>query len=53
MTYTYKRRVPVGINAVENTESEDRDTWYDLSGRPVRQPGKGVFIRNGEKRLVP
>lgn len=53
VTYTYKRRVPVGIDAVENTESEDRDTWYDLSGRPVRQPGKGVFIRNGEKRLVP
>ena len=42
---------PTGIVEV-NRESAASDTWYDLQGRPVTQPGKGVYIRNGKKIIV-
>ena len=42
---------PSGIIEV-NREAAAPDTWYDLQGRPVTQPGKGVYIRNGKKIIV-
>ena len=40
-----------GINQVGTTEGEDAKV-YDLSGRRVKENGKGVYIINGEKTLV-
>ena len=41
-----------GINP-SLTLPEGEDSWYDLSGRRVEHPTKGVFIKNGKKVLVP
>ena len=40
-----------GINAVSSAANMD-GTWYDLSGRRVTQPTKGLFIVNGKKVVV-
>ena len=39
---------PVGIKAVSATRNADT-TIYDLSGRCVKVPAKGVFIKDGRK----
>lgn len=31
------------------TMAAEGDTYYDLSGRRILQPGKGIYIRNGQK----
>ena len=41
-----------GIEAVETTGSNAPAVWYDLSGRRVTAPAKGIYIRNGQKVLV-
>ena len=28
------------------------DTWYDLQGRQVSQPGKGIYIKNGKRVVI-
>lgn len=33
-------------------ETEDETAWYDLSGRRVVYPGKGLYIKNGKKVMV-
>jgi hypothetical protein len=41
------------IQADANTNTkEDEDNIYDLSGRKVQKPNKGVFIKNGKKVLI-
>lgn len=40
-----------GINSMVNGQWS-MDTWYDLQGRRVNKPTKGVFIRNGRKMVV-
>ena len=35
-----------------NSETENRDEYYDLQGRRVEMPGKGLYIRNGKKIIV-
>jgi len=40
-----------GINSMVNGQWS-MDTWYDLQGRRVQKPTKGVFIRNGRKVVV-
>ena len=40
-----------GINSMVNGQWS-MDTWYDLQGRRVTKPTKGVFIRNGRKVVV-
>ena len=37
------------INEVIEVNGVNDDTWYDLSGRRVTKPTKGVFIKNGKK----
>lgn len=32
--------------------AHDNDTWYDLQGRSVKIPAKGLYIVNGKKRIV-
>ncbi len=41
-----------GITAPTVRPTVADDIWYDLTGRPVRNPGPGVYIRNGRKILV-
>ena len=38
--------------ATSGTQEWSMDTWYDLQGRRVQKPTKGVFIRNGKKVVV-
>lgn len=40
-----------GINQIGTTEGKDAKV-FDLSGRRVKENGKGVYIINGEKTLV-
>lgn len=40
-----------GISTLERIVI-DNDAWYDLQGRRVAQPTKGVFIHNGKKIFV-
>lgn len=40
----------ISINNDNRTSSDDR--CYDISGRPVSHPTKGLYIRNGKKILV-
>ena len=37
-----------GIDDV-TTENNGGDEWYDLNGRSVDYPTKGIYIRNGKK----
>ena len=40
-----------GIHAIEAGATSD-DAYFDLSGRRVSQPSKGIYIRNGCKTVV-
>lgn len=40
------------IESVGITTQEGEDLWYDLQGRRVMQPQKGIYIRNGKKVVV-
>lgn len=48
--FTGKRTVASGIDSVTIDKRTD-DVVYDLSGRRVTNPGKGVYIINGKKVL--
>lgn len=39
------------INASSTTRKAD-DRWYDLSGRVVSKPQKGIYINNGKKVVI-
>lgn len=41
-----------GIQDIENVEAQKDGKIYDLSGREVTRPIKGVYIRNGQKFIV-
>ncbi len=41
-----------GISQIENGELRMENSVYDLQGRRVAQPTKGLFIRNGKKFVV-
>ena len=42
-----------GINTVKGSEFKANDnTYYDLSGRRVAQPSKGLYIVNGKKVVI-
>ena len=46
--------VDSGMNAVEGVAAEDGGdgVYFDLMGRRVANPGKGIYIRNGKKVLI-
>ena len=48
--FTGNRAVASGIDSV-TTDKRTDDVVYDLSGRRVTNPGKGVYIINGKKVL--
>ena len=40
---------PVGVKAVESAQKLEKDVYYDLEGRKVSNPGRGINIKNGVK----
>ncbi|MBO7272563.1 MAG: hypothetical protein J6U89_06785, partial [Bacteroidaceae bacterium] len=44
--------VPTGIDEVKEQIAESKDVYYDLSGRAVENPTKGINIIDGKKVLV-
>lgn len=41
-----------GIEGAPTAGADKADTWYDLSGRRVTSPTKGVYVKNGRKVVV-
>lgn len=41
-----------GIAVVRNVVIEEKDKWYDLSGRAVSPTSKGIYIHNGKKYVI-
>ena len=41
-----------GIDVVRGRKEEVRGVFYDLSGRRVESPTKGLFIVNGKKVII-
>ena len=41
-----------GIGNVASTADKADGKIYDLSGREVRKPARGLYIVNGQKRIV-
>lgn len=44
--------LPDGIEAVEDAEASADGVMYDLTGRKVSAPAKGIYIQSGKKILV-
>ena len=42
---------PTGIMTIELSD-DDKAVIYDLNGRRVEQPSKGIYIKNGKKVVV-
>ncbi len=56
VTYTYiTQSLATGIDQVVNTEDGQQadGAWYDLSGRRVKSPSKGIYIQQGRKVALP
>ncbi|MCF0202359.1 MAG: RICIN domain-containing protein [Bacteroidaceae bacterium] len=47
----YDGKEPTAIKTMEQ-QMEDNGTCYDLSGRKITAPAKGIFIKNGQKLTV-
>ena len=43
---------PTGINAPQGDVAGKAAVVYDLSGRRVTKPGKGIYIVNGKKVVI-
>ena len=41
-----------GVNEVRGQKEDVRGEWYDLQGRKVAQPTKGLYIVNGKKVVL-
>ncbi|MBO5583033.1 MAG: hypothetical protein J5942_00895 [Prevotella sp.] len=41
-----------GISAVKTAADSKDGEWYDLSGRRVGQPAKGIYVKNGKKVVI-
>ena len=53
----YEGSDTTGIEAVESISSNEtiddaQATWYDLNGRRVTTPTKGIYVKNGKKVVV-
>lgn len=43
---------PSGISEVKTSKNVDDETTYDMQGRRIDNPQKGIYIRNGKKFIV-
>ena len=41
-----------GISLVATGDDDSSDVWYDLQGRRVTAPRKGVYVKNGKKVII-
>ncbi|MBO7280185.1 MAG: hypothetical protein J6V00_03375 [Bacteroidaceae bacterium] len=41
-----------GTGIADVTIEDDNNAIYDLQGRKVQQPGKGIYIVNGKKVMI-
>jgi hypothetical protein len=41
-----------GIDSIRLTDADDTEHWYDLNGRRISKPQKGVYILNGKKVVI-
>lgn len=41
-----------GVSEVKEVSEVNDDSWYDLSGRKIAQPTKGLYIKNGKKYVI-
>ena len=41
-----------GIEEVVTETELESDVYYDLTGRAVANPGKGIYIHNGKKIMI-
>ena len=49
---SYEAMGPTGINNIDVDETNGDDEIYDIQGRKVNNPTKGLYIINGKKVLV-
>ena len=53
ISFTFNDGTPTGIGRTEITEiTEKLNTFYDLQGRRVAQPTKGLYIVNGKIKVI-
>ena len=50
-TLVFDEATETGISHIETAQGA-ADVYYDLSGRRIATPGKGLYIKNGKKVLV-
>lgn len=50
-TLVFEEGTETGISHIETAQGA-ADVYYDLSGRRIATPGKGLYIKNGKKVLV-
>ena len=50
-TYVIAYNDPTAIKEIATDKSQNK-TMYDLQGRSVKQPGKGIYIINGKKVVI-
>lgn len=52
MYFSETEPTATGIEEVQSTKNERQCTIYDLAGRAVSHPARGLYIVNGKKILV-
>ena len=40
---------PSGLNTITGNSQKSAPIYYDLTGRRVERPTRGIYIRNGKK----
>ena len=51
LTFVFDEGNTTGIKAIDNSQLTI-DNYYDLQGRKVVQPAKGLYIKNGKKVVL-
>lgn len=52
LEFNYGNGNTTGVNEVRGQKEESRNQYYDLQGRRVAQPAKGLYIVNGKKVVI-
>lgn len=52
LEFNYGNGNTTGVNEVRGQKEESRGQYYDLQGRRVAQPAKGLYIVNGKKVVI-
>ncbi len=52
LTIVFDDEDVTGVNEVRSQKEDVRSEWFDLQGRKVAQPAKGLYIVNGKKVVI-